>query len=262
MDNVHSLDLVNELSSAVSSIHLLVTTIDARGYLLPFTVAFREIDVLEPDPAIALLCSRRRPASSLDSQDPSLGEIAELVGRLPLALEMLAIRLGAPRQTPERILGQLKTAATPIDLEAFQEAAGATIPRVEGVYATIVGVLANLPAQVREQISPLGYAADAPIPDPLLGVLTGLGRGEVDRLIEECGGRSVFSLADERVVVHALTIAAIAATNEKGIPAATLFRMQERLSSILTPSKAAPAWLLATVPWDVTRRPSGLMKRP
>ena len=130
VDNVHDLDLVNELSFAVSSIRLLVTTRDARGSLLPPTVAFREIDVLELDPAIALLCSRRRPESSWDSQDPSLGEIAELVGRLPLALEMLAVRLGVQRQSPERILGQLKTAATPIELEAFQEATGATIPRV------------------------------------------------------------------------------------------------------------------------------------
>ena len=232
VDNVQDLDLVNELSSPVSSIHLLVTSRDARGSLLPPTVPFREIDVLDPDPAIVLLCSRRRAESSWDSQDPSLREIAELVGRLPLALEMLAVRLGVPRQTPERILGQLKTAATPIELEAFQETAGAAIPRVEGVYATIVGTLANLPAEVREQISHLGYAADVPIPDPLLGVLTGLGRRELDRLIEECSGHSIFSLVDEQVVVHALTIAAIAATNEKGIPSTTLFRVDERLSII------------------------------
>ena len=232
VDNVHDLDLVNELSSAVGSIHLLVTTRDARGHLLPPTVAFREIDVLDPDPAIALLCSRRRPESSWDSRDPSLGEIAKLVGRLPLALEMLAVRLGVPRQTPERILRQLKTAATPIELGAFQEAAGATISRVEGVYATIVGTLANLPPEVREQLSPLGYAADVPIPDPLLGVLTGLEREGLDRLIEECSGHSIFSLVDQQVVIHALTIAALAATNEKEIPATTLFRARERLPSI------------------------------
>ena len=232
VDNIKEIDLINELSTGANSIQLLVTTRDARRNLLPITIAFQHIDVLDLDSAIALLCSRRRPESTWDSQDPSLEEIAELVGRLPLALEMLAVRLGVPRQTPEDILDQLKTAATPIELEAFQQAVGATIPRIEGVYATIVGTLTDLPEELREQISPLGYVADAPILDPLLGALNGLGRGELDRLIEECSGRSIFSLVNEQVVVHALTIAAISATNEKGTAVTTLSRANERLFSM------------------------------
>ena len=75
VDNVQTIDLVNELSSGIGSISLLVTTQDARDYLLSPTVAYRDIDVLDSDPAIALLCSRRSPESSWELQDPSLGEI-------------------------------------------------------------------------------------------------------------------------------------------------------------------------------------------
>lgn len=230
VDNVQDLDLVNELSSVVGPVRLLVTTRDARNSLLPPTFAFRHIDVLDPDSAIALLGSRRRPGSRQVSSDPPFGEIAELVGRLPLALEMLAVRLGAPRQTPEGILEQLKTAATPIELEAFQDVAGATIPRVEGVYSTIVGTLAELTPEARNQISPLGYADDVPIPDPLLGALTGLEGAQMDELVVDCSGRSILSLVDNQVVVHSLTIAAIAATNEKATPATTLLRVDEYMA--------------------------------
>lgn len=234
VDNVQTIDLVNELSSGIGSISLLVTTQDARDYLLSPTVAYRDIDVLDSDPAIALLCSRRSPESSWELQDPSLGEIVELVGRLPLALELLAVRLGVTRQTPENNLGQLKTASTTIEFDVFQEAAGATIPRGEGVYATIVGTLARLTAEMREQISPLGYAADVPIPDPLLEALIGVGKGEVDRLIEECSGRSIFYLVNDQVLVHAITIAVVAATNKKEMPATTLRRARGRLSLVNT----------------------------
>lgn len=231
IDNVQDLDMVTELSSAVSSIHLLATTRDARSNLLSPAAAFREIQVLDADPAIALLCSRRRPESTWDPQDKSLEEIAELVGRLPLALEFIAVRLGVPRQTPDRILGELKTTATPIELQAFQEVAGATIPRVEGLYATLVGTLATLPINVREQLSALGYVADLPIPDLLLAVLTGLEGRELEGFIEECCRHSIFSLVDAQVIVHALTIAAIAATNGTGMLSTNIIRVDERIVS-------------------------------
>ena len=77
VDNVHDLGLVNELSSAVGLVRLLLTTRDARRNLLPPTVAFRAIAVIDPGAAIDLLCSRPRPESSWDSQDPSLREIAD-----------------------------------------------------------------------------------------------------------------------------------------------------------------------------------------
>jgi hypothetical protein len=114
----------------------------------------------------------------------------------------------------------------------FQETAGATIPRAEGVYATIVGALAELPPEVREQISPLGYTADQPIPDSLLSALTDLELESLNQLIEECSGRSIFAEVDGQVVIHALTIAAIEATNRVEDPGTARYRAGNRLYGI------------------------------
>ena len=228
IDNLGDLGLVNALLTAAGPVRLLTATRDARRNLLPNTVAFHQLDVLEPDPAIELLCSR----SNCDPSDLALPEMVEIVGRLPLALEMLAVRLGEPRQTPERLLAQLRSAPTPIELAAFQEAAGATIQGAEGVFATIIGTLAQLPEDIRERLSPLGYIADAPIPDALLAALTSLEDEGLDRLLAECSRRSVLSPSEGRVVIHALTVAAIAATNADGVLATTLDRASSRLDSI------------------------------
>jgi tetratricopeptide (TPR) repeat protein len=225
VDNLAELDLVNELSQVVGTVNLLVTTRSARQEYLPRTAAFIELKALKPDPAIELLSSRRRRDSSWDQSDPALRGLAEEVGCLPLALEMLAVRLGVWQQTPIQILDQLRNADTPIkELEVFQETAGATIPRAEGVHATIVGVLAELSPEGREQISSLEYTADQPIPDSLLGALTDLELESLNQLIEECSGRSIFAEVNGQVVVHALTIAAIEATNQAEDPGTALYR--------------------------------------
>jgi hypothetical protein len=114
VDNLAELDLVNELTQAVGTVNLLVTTRSARQEYLPRTAAFIELKALKPDPAIELLSSRRRQNSSWDQNDPALRDLAEEVGRLPLALEMLAVRLDRPRQAPNQILDQLRKADIPI----------------------------------------------------------------------------------------------------------------------------------------------------
>jgi hypothetical protein len=63
VDNVGDLNLVNELAAA-GSLRLLVTTRDSRSQLLPGSVAFVELQPLDIDPAVALLCSRRRGGGS------------------------------------------------------------------------------------------------------------------------------------------------------------------------------------------------------
>jgi hypothetical protein len=162
VDNVGDLNLVNELTAAAGSLRLLVTTRDSRSELLPGSIAFVELQPLDIDPAVALLCSRRR-GSSLDPQDPFLKELVQAVGRLPLALEMLAVRLGENRQTPQRIIDQLRRAPNPVQMEVFQQAAGgASISRADGAFATISGTLETLSPEVREEISPLGYVANVP----------------------------------------------------------------------------------------------------
>ena len=146
---------------------------------------------------------------------------------------MLAVRLEESLQTPQRLLEELQKAASPIEIEAFREAAGATIERPKGVFATIARTLANLGANHRRALEPLGYLADAPAPFALMAAITDLGDDEVlGRLLEECRRQSVLSVADGKVEVHALTAAAIAATNPQGSLPQALARYQHRLDSI------------------------------
>ena len=81
-------------------------------------------------------------------------------------------------------------------LQAFEEAAGAAIPRAEGVYATITGTLASLPADIRDQIAPLGYMADAPIPQPLIAAVTGLDEEGLSKLLAHCSRQSVLTIRE------------------------------------------------------------------
>ena len=89
-----------------------------------------------------------------------------------------------------------------------------------------------LPEGAREALAPLGYTADLPIPMPLAEALTGLAEGAMITFLEECSSKSVLSADGDRITLHSLTAAAIAATNDERIPATTLFRVRERLSTI------------------------------
>ena len=137
VDNLEDIELVNGLLSASGSVRLLITTRDSRRNLLPATVAYHFTEVLQDQPAIDLLRSR----SDTVRDHPALARIVEKVGRLPLALEVLAARLAEPRRTPESVLAQLDRAPTAIQMDAFEEASGASVPRAEaeGVFAAIAG---------------------------------------------------------------------------------------------------------------------------
>jgi hypothetical protein len=150
VDNLDDLNQISELTTAAGPVRLLITTRDARRHLLSPNAAFLEVYPLGQDSAITLLCSR----SKHDAGAPSLPEIIRQVGGLPLALEMLAVWLGEPRQTPKRLLNELKNTPTAIELGAFQQVAGATIPRAEGVFTTITSMLNRLPSEARRQLSP------------------------------------------------------------------------------------------------------------
>lgn len=240
IDNLDRLEQIAPLLNAVS-VRMLITTRDNRNNLLPRSVAFLQLPVLAPKPAIALLNSR----SESDPNNRALSEIAELVGNLPLALEMLSIRLGEYSQTPESVLEQLNTVPTPIQLTRFQEAEGTTIERVEGVFNTITGTLSNLSSLIREQISPLGYIADAPIPNDLLKALIGIDDEGLNAVIEESRRYSVISIVNGEAVISALTIAAIAATNPDGALEVTVKRGLDRLARI---NRDDPVALRAEIP--------------
>jgi pentatricopeptide repeat protein len=228
IDSLTDLEPVSELVNASGAVRLLITTRDSRRNLLPPTVAHRGIDVLEEDAAIGLLCSRSETAS----EHPELARIAEKVGRLPLALEVLAARLGEPRQTPESVLAQLDRAPTAIQMDAFRRSGGEGIPRADGVFAAIVGTLDGLDDADREALAGLAYVADAPVTEALACALTGLDDEGLTALLSACGRQSILSLADGLVRVHALTVAALAATNPDGELGAVLARTHSRLTLI------------------------------
>ena len=112
------------------------------------------------------------------------------MGRLPLALEVLAARLGEPRQSPEKVLAQLEQAPSAVQIDAFGQALGASIPRAEGVFASIAGTLEDLSAEDRKALAGLAYAADAPVPDALAAALTGLDDEGLTALKSRCSRQS------------------------------------------------------------------------
>jgi hypothetical protein len=121
-----------------------------------------------------------------------------------------------------------------VQIEVFQEAAGASIPRADGVFATITGALETLSPEVREHISSLGYIANVPIPEDLFVTLIELDEEELDRLIGECSRQSILYWVGNQVVIHTLTAAALQATNgEDALPLTmTCYRVWDRLRRI------------------------------
>ena len=228
IDNLEDLEQVNDLLNGSGSVGLLITTRDSRRHLVPSTVAYHWIEALEPDAAKALLCSR----SETSPEDPTVALIANRVGRLPLALEVLAVRLGEPRQSPEGVLEQLDQAPTVLQMQTFEKALGASIPRAEGVFASIRGTLDDLGEQDREALSGLAYVADAPVPERLATALMGVDDEGLTGLLSRCSRQSVLSWREGQVGIHALTVAVLAATNLEGALVTAVARSFGRLSSI------------------------------
>ena len=87
IDDLPSVEMCIPLANRCGAAHLLVTTRDDRRHLLG-TWGLLSLRCIEHGPAAELLRSR----GYQDRED--LGELAEAVGRLPLALEALAVQLG------------------------------------------------------------------------------------------------------------------------------------------------------------------------
>ena len=228
IDGLPDLSFVNALIGESGQIRLLLTTRDARRELLLESATMIELEPVDPEAAVSILCSRR----GADPDHPLLGEIAEAVGRLPLALEMLAIRLREPTRSPRTVLDEIGRAPTTIQFDAFMKEAETSIPRAEGVFNTVATTLSSLDPATRTVISGFGYVADAPVPEELALALLGLGEEEFRDLLGECQRQSLLSYAEGTVVVHALTSAGIAATNREGAFDVALEAATGRLSTI------------------------------
>lgn len=228
IDGLPDLDSVNALIGESGQVRLLITTRDARREVLPSSATMVVLKPVDPEPAVSILCSR----GWRNREDGALGEIAEEVGRLPLALEMLAIRLGSPTGSPRTVLDEIGRAPTAIQFDAFMKEAGTSIPRAEGVFNTVATTLSSLDPATRTAISGFGYVADSPVPEELATALTGSDGGGFSALLNECRRASVLSYAEGVVVAHALTSAGIAATNTEGAFDVALKAATDRLSII------------------------------
>ena len=230
IDNLPEFAQVNELQASVANLTLLITTRDSRSYLLPPTAEFLSLTFLEPEAAVELLCSQ----GADDSDRAVFNEIADFVGFLPLALEMLAVRLGEPLADALSVLTELKEAPNPLSVGAFEDAAGQVLGKLEGVYSAITGTLNSLSSEARIAISPLGYLADQPIPLPLASALTGLDRDGLGVLLVQCARQSILTESQERLVIHALTAVGIATTNDGEVLSKAIGLATHRLIEINT----------------------------
>ena len=186
------------------------------------------LTLLEPEAAVELLRSR----GANKAEEVVLKEIADIVGYLPLALEMLAARLGEPLADAESVLAELNEAANPLLVRAFRDTAGEDLGKPEGVYSAITGTLSSLAPDTRMVISPFGYLADELVPLNLAYALTGLDQTGLGEVLHDCAGQSVLSYAGDGVVVHALTGAAIAVTNKSEAMNVAISTAILRLSAI------------------------------
>lgn len=81
IDDLGDLNMVNSLVNRAGAVRLLIITRQNNAGLIPNTVAFLPLDVLEEDDAIRLLISRTRRDDPVT--DPALPEITRNVGYLP-----------------------------------------------------------------------------------------------------------------------------------------------------------------------------------
>jgi tetratricopeptide (TPR) repeat protein len=121
-------------------------------------------------------------------------------------------------------------------MDAFQEASGASIPRpeAEGVFAAIAGTLEDLNPDDGLALAGLAYIADSPVPDPLAAALTGLDSESLTDLLSRCNRQSILSWSDGQVSVHALTVAALAATSQEDSLDVVRVRANIRLAQVNT----------------------------
>ena len=235
IDSLPSIDLANALANASGGLHVLITSRDARRHLLGPAVGFIPVEVPKLEAAVALLGSRRERVADKSV----LRDIADEVGRLPLALEVLAARLAAPMVSPEGVLARLRDAQNPLELDEFRRAAATAIPRAESLYATLRLALESLAPATRAGLAVLGYVADAPLPLGLVTKLTGIEGEALGDAIEEYQRESLVGFVGRQIYVHPLVAAAIAATNASGSLAVAMPSFKERLDAAGTDQPVA-----------------------
>jgi hypothetical protein len=166
---------------------ILFTTRDVSRGRAPSNVGWWAVELLGADDSVRLLKSR-----GYGGADEALEAVAEAVGHLPLALELLAGLLGDGTWTPDGLLTEFARTSS-VQLGAFRldprtDGPRPNIERSEGVFATLTALLDALPEPVRERVAGLGYLADAPVPLDLLAAICDVERNTAEwrELVEAC----------------------------------------------------------------------------
>ena len=234
VDNAAGAELCQQVRDAApEGPRILFTTRDTRRGVLPANMGRVQIEVLGPADSVRLLRSR-----GYDGSADRLRELAEAVGHLPLALELLASLLGGGGWIVGALLREFENAPA-AEFEVFKndprtEGPAPNVERSEGVYATLATAVGVLPRDVRERIAGLGYLGDAPIPAPLLAAVTSTEPDSVEwrEMLDECQRLGLLRWGDGVARVHALTASAVRATNPGGSLETALERTGLRLDEL------------------------------
>jgi tetratricopeptide (TPR) repeat protein len=150
---------------------VLVTSRSRISLGTPGTIASISVDVLDRLAAVALLTSGVSNRGAVD--EAAWGEIAEWVGRLPLALELLN-RLLRPRSiSPEKLLGQARTRGTTEVLDEGMAAIAGSVPAgaLRGISESLAISYDRLGPTEQEAARLLAWLAPDPIPEMLIEAL-------------------------------------------------------------------------------------------
>ena len=237
-DNVPDLVQTNDLLKAAGQMLLLITTRDVRDSARPAHVGRHLVEVLDPQGAVALLEAQAPDHAG----DTALAGIAEEVGRLPLALMALGSALREGLRSPAELLDALGAAPNPAEFGAFTKALeGEDLPHPAGVFAALIEGFGRLSDDARAAFSRLCYLADLPVPDGLARALTGIGddTDAYGRWLDECQRHAVLIREPGQVRIHALTAAAVRATNPDAALGTAVTSAAARLAAISEPEPAS-----------------------
>ena len=237
-DNVPDLAQTNDLLNAAGGMRVLLTSRDVREKIVPGHVGRHLVEVLDLAGAVALLEAQAPGCAG----DEALAGIAEEVGRLPLALMALGVTLREGVRSPAALLDTLRAAPNTVEFEAFsRDPEGSDLPHQAGVFAALIEAFERLSDDDCEAFSRLCYLADLPVPDGLAQALTGIGddTDAYGRWLDECQRHAVLIKETGQVRIHALTAAAVRATEPDAALETALMSAATRLDAIALPDPAS-----------------------
>ncbi|MDA1256306.1 MAG: tetratricopeptide repeat protein [Chloroflexi bacterium] len=208
IDDLSDADQVAGVLDACSQVRPLITMQHSATGTLAEGVSNVELEPLAPEAALQLLGARNAESK----EDPLALELAEYVGRFPVALELLGGRIAAG-DAPADLLSELRKTvvdATGTPYEDDESGQGGHILAAAAI------ALRALPSSVRRQLVPLGYTSDVPISQGLVTALVSLEGDELLDMFRACSRRSLLSWHGGSVRIQPAVIAAIPAASQSG----------------------------------------------